>query len=86
MCLSCISEHKGHRVLSYEDKLVDVTNLKKRLNVLGSTINKFKMNLEETIKKFKKIIENMDIYYNINKNILNTYEKNKNKNIIYYQI
>jgi hypothetical protein len=28
----------------------------------------------------------MDIYYNINKNILNTYEKNKNKNIIYYQI
>ena len=80
MCLSCINEHKGHRVLSYEDKLVDVTNLKKRLNLLGNTINKFKMNLEETIKKFKKIIENMDIYYNINKNILNTYEKNKNKN------
>ena len=30
------------------------------------------------MNKFKKIIENMNIIYNINNNILNNNEKNKN--------
>ena len=34
------------------------------------------MNIEEIINKYKKIIENLDIYYNINNNII---KKQKSK-------
>ena len=50
------------------------------MNEFENVINKLKINIEEIINKFKKIIENMDIIYNINNNILNNYEKNKNIN------
>jgi len=80
MCLSCVNEHKGHNIQSYEDKLVDIKYFKSLLNYLDKFINKFKKNLEEAILKFKSIIENLDIYYNLYNDMLNKYEKNKNRN------
>ena len=80
MCLSCVDEHKGHNIQSYEDKLVDIKNFKYLLNYLDKSINKFKKNLEEAILKFKSMIENLDIYYNLYNDMLNKYEKNKNRN------
>ena len=82
MCLSCIIEHKTHRVIAYEDYLIDIKRLRKKMNEPNEVINKFQMNLEEIIKKFQKLKENMDIYYNINNNIINRYEMNKNRNYI----
>ena len=26
LCLSCINEHKNHKVISYEDELIDIKN------------------------------------------------------------
>ena len=43
-------------------------------------IIKFKVNIEEIMNKFKKIMENMDIINNINNNLLKYYEKNKDRN------
>ena len=80
MCLSCINEHKNHRVISYEDKIIDIKSLRRKMNELNEVINKFKMNLEEIIKKFQKLKDNMDIYYNINNIIISRYEMNKNRN------
>ena len=80
MCLSCVDEHKGHNIQSYEDKLEDIKYFKYSLNYLDRDINKFKKNLEEAILKFKSIIENLDIYYNLFNDMLNKYEKNKNRN------
>ena len=40
-------------------------------------INKFKQNLEDMISKLKKIIENINIIYNINNNLLNNYKNIK---------
>ena len=80
LCFSCINEHKGHKIISYEDILIDTKILRKSLNFLKKEINKFKENLEEIIKKFKKLIENMELYYNINDKIIKTYEMNKNRN------
>ena len=80
LCLSCINGHKNHKIISYEDELIDIKELRKKMNDLEKVINKFKMNLEEIINKFKKLKDNLDIYYNINNNILNNYEKNKNRN------
>ena len=44
MCLSCINEHKNHRVISYEDKIIDIKSLRRKMNELNEVINKFKMN------------------------------------------
>ena len=80
MCLSCVDEHKGHNIQSYEDNLVNLKHPKSILNYLDNSINKFKKNLEEAIFKFKSIKENLDIYYNLFNDMLNKYEKNKNRN------
>ena len=83
LCLSCINGHKDHKIISYEDELVDMKNLRNKMKRLEEDINKFKMNIEEIINKYKKIIENLDIYYNINNNIIKEYEKNKIEIICY---
>ena len=49
---------------------------------LEEDINKFKMNIEEIINKYKNIMENLDIYYNINNDIIKEYEQNRNRNYI----
>ena len=49
---------------------------------LNSAINQVKMNLEEIINKLKKLQENLDMYYNINSNVINNYKKIKIEIII----
>ena len=80
ICLSCSNEHKNHKIILYQDKIIDIKNLRKKMNEFKDIINKFKLNLEEILNKFKKIMKNMDILYNINNDILSKYEKNKNRN------
>ena len=80
LCVSCINRHKNHELISYEDKLIDIKELRNKMNNLNKVINKFKLNLEETINKFKKLQVNLDTYYNISNDILNNYEINKNRN------
>ena len=70
LCFSCINEHKNHELISYEDKLLDIKELRNKMNNLNMVINKFKLNLEEIINKLKKLQDNLDIYYNINNNII----------------
>ena len=80
LCFQCIFEHKNHELISYENELIDIKELRKKMNNLNMIINKFKLNLEEIINKLKKLKDNLDIYYNINNNLLNNYEINKNRN------
>ena len=80
LCNLCSNEHKIHKLISYQDELIDIKELRNKMNEFENVINKFKLNLEEIMNKFKKIIENMNIIYNINNNILSNYEKNKNRN------
>ena len=80
MCLSCSKEHKNHKIILYQNKLIDEKNLRNKLNQPGNETKKFKLNIEEIINKFKKVMENFDSIYNINDNILKNYEKNKNRN------
>ena len=80
LCLSCINGHKNHKLISYEDELLDMKELRKKMDNLSKVINNFKKNLEEIINKFKKIQDNLDTFYNINNNIIKNYEINKNRN------
>ena len=80
MCISCSNEHKNHKLIFYQDKLIDIKNLRLKMNEFKITINKLKTNLEKIINEFRQIMENMDIIYKINNNLLSDYEKNKNRN------
>ena len=80
ICFSCYNEHKNHKIISYQDKLIDIIELRNKMNKFEIAINKLKINLEEIIKKLENTIENMKIIYNINNNILNNYEKTKKRN------
>ena len=80
LCFSCLNEHKNHKLISYKDRLIDIKELRNKMNNLNMVINKFKMNLEEIINKFKKLQDNLELYSNINNNIINNYELNKNRN------
>ena len=81
ICLSCTNEHKNHKIILYQDKLIDIKNLRNKLDVFNDEINKLKINLEKIANKFKKIIDNFYVIYNINNNILNNYVKNKHRNL-----
>ena len=82
ICLSCSSDHENHKTISYKEKLINIKNIRNKMNEFEKVINKLKLNLEEIINKFRKIIDNFVNIYNINNNILNNYEKNKNRNYI----
>ena len=71
ICLSCIEEHKFHEKVSYEDIKINIKELREKMDELNIVINEFKMNLEEIIFKLKKLQENLDLYYNINNDIIN---------------
>ena len=79
MCLSCSNEHKNHNIILYQDKIIDEKILRNKMNKFENVINKLKINIEGIIIRLKNIIENMNIIYNINNNILKQYE-NKNRN------
>ena len=80
LCLSCTEGHKNHKVISFEDKLINLKDLRKKMNDLNSLLNTFKKNLNELIQKLKNIEENMDIFYNILNDTISISEKNKNRN------
>ena len=38
LCLSCINEHKNHEFFSYEDELIDIKDLRNKMNNLNMVI------------------------------------------------
>ena len=80
MYMSCYNEHINHKIIFYQDKLIIIKNIRNKMNEFKDIINELKINIERIINKYKTLIENMNIIYKINNNILKKYEKNKNKN------
>ena len=80
LCLYCVNDHTDHNLISFEDRLINIEHLRKKMNELRKEISIFKNNLEKIISKLKIIMENMDIYYEINDDILINFENYRNKN------
>ena len=49
ICLSCTNEHKNHKIISYQNKLIDIKSLRDKMNEFEKVINKLKINLEGII-------------------------------------
>jgi len=56
------------------------------MNKLRKEIDNFNNNIKDIINKLNKVMENMEIYYRINDNILKTYEIKKRNYIMLQNI
>ena len=79
ICLFCQKNHKNHVIIDYE--LPDIDKIKKRLYEIETNNKLFKEDVQKNyIDRFNKMIKDIDLYYKIKKNILDTFEAYENKN------
>ena len=79
ICLSCENNHKNHETIFYKNIMRDINELKNDINEYKKEIDIFNYNIDDIINKLKKVKENMIIYYNIYKKMIDSYEiKNRN--------
>ena len=81
LCDLCEIEHnKNHKYYNL-NKLM--TNKENNINELRIKIDNLKKEINDIMDKLRKIIDNFEIYYNINNNIIKNYNlKNKNYEIL----
>ena len=74
VCPNCESEHynNNHEIMILEDLIVDKNELKEQFDKTEKNINKFKIIVNEYIQKLFKIVDNIDIYQDINKKLCNS--------------
>ena len=86
LCMNCYSEHeKNHIKIEYLHILPNKEKINEELIELRKKIDKFNQlinNIIEIIEKLNKIKEKMEIFYQINSEILNNYDKNRNYDIL----
>ena len=77
ICLDCINQHKNHNLINFEDIIPD----KSKINKMKEDIDKLNEYINEIINKLKIVKENMEIYYNIYKDMFDNF-KYKNYEIL----
>ena len=81
MCFSCEKDHNNHKnnIISLSDYIPDIEKTKKRLIEIKKEIDEFIKQIKNIITKLNQLIKSMNIFYEINNNILNNYDiKNRN--------
>ena len=82
LCILCEKDHdKDHNITDFR-KMIPNYNVRQKLNEFRELIDKFIDNIKSIIDKLNSVINNIEIYYRINNDIINCYER-KYKN---YQI
>ena len=76
ICNLCENDHKSHTLIKYKEIIPNISEIKQQLNSLRNIIDEANNIIKETINKYNKIIENNEIYYNICKNLIKSYEDN----------
>jgi hypothetical protein len=76
LCLMCESDHQD------QENIVEFKNIIKKYDIINSQIEELKQKIDNLKKKTLEIInmantinENLDIYYNINLNLIKIYKK-----------
>ena len=76
LCMFCESEHKDkENIIYYRDNLPKIDLMSNQIKDLKIGIDKLKEKFKEIKAILDKIIEKMEIYYNINENIMKSYKK-----------
>ena len=77
ICMKCQKEHIKHDLKLYGEILPDKNESINKMKQLKIEIDIFNNNINEIIKKLKDISNIMNIYYEINNNIINNYDKQR---------
>ena len=76
LCMLCGPSHKDHKIISYEELLVNKDNF--NLTELNSKITQFSLEAKNIIDKLNNVIENLEAYKNIVNRLYNSYDLNRN--------
>lgn len=83
LCCNCFPLHnKSHKLIEYKNIIPNDNKIKEEINELRRTIDTFKETITDIMGKLEIVKEKIEIFYQINYDILNNYIK-RNKN---YQI
>ena len=77
ICLICENKHINHKIFDFKNILLDKNELLKLMSNLKDVLDKFKSKIKIIKEIFDKLVNIMDLYYNINNNIINNYNINK---------
>jgi len=84
LCIQCKLKHdKNHEIISFENIYPNIEEIKEELNEFKNRIDNFKKNINDIIKMLNKVKEDIDIYYNINYDLIYKFEiQKKNYHIL----
>ena len=83
ICMLCESLHKDHQILYFGKILPNIDDLKNKNNEFRKIIDRFNEDIQNIIKQFNKVKDNLEIFYNINNDIINNIDiKNRNYELI----
>ena len=83
-CFSCEEEHDEHETISLSELRPNIDEVKNNLIIMKKEIDLFNNKVKQIIKNLNELIIIMNIYYDINNNILNSYNK-QNRNFQIFQ-
>ena len=86
ICIFCEQNHKNDNIINFGQLIPNIANINNYLKQLKLQKNILTNEIKEIINKLNKVIENFDIYYNINENMINNFNKNKINYEILYNI
>ena len=77
LCMQCELNHNTHEIIFYKNILPNKKEIMEEINDFKKSINEIICNTKKKIEMLNKIIENLQILYEINFNIVNNYETEK---------
>lgn len=79
-CISCESEHEGHKIIQFNKIIPKKSELKNGLDVLKKNIDDFSEECEEIIRVINIVKNNLNLIYNIQKNMVDNFDIKSQKN------
>lgn len=84
LCMNCFPTHKqSHEMIEYKNIIPNEEKIKGEMKELRENIDLFKKDIADIIGKLEKVKETIEIFYQINNDILQNYNvRNKNYQIL----
>ena len=79
LCTECVKFHKSHEIVNYGNIVPDINELKNNLEEFRETKDNFNKTIRDIINKLETVMNNIEILYKINEDIVNKYIKSKSK-------
>ena len=79
LCFQCSNKHKKHNCIYFDEIMPKFDEINSQMKELRNYIDIFKQNINDITKKLNEVIDGFEVYYRINKELINNYN-NMNRN------